>query len=223
MRHQRQLVLLSLASFAALVVAACGTAPSEKSATEGQDLTIPKCPAGEEPSCSGDGPQGQTICTCVAMPPVCNWIVPAGAPADDYVASWSVLSTNGTCPPIPGAGGTWENLQPTPAGDAFDGVPCEVKETSLPATTCSAFFPGEVNGQGCCTYVWWPADFSPPSTGCNVNQDPQVLCQHTGTTYNATLGGLCGDAPDGGDEDGGHTICNGGSSCGTCLPLTKQP
>lgn len=58
----------SLACVVGLIASGCGGSPSaEDVSTSSSALT--RCPAGEQPSCSGDGPKGQEICTCVPIPP----------------------------------------------------------------------------------------------------------------------------------------------------------
>lgn len=215
----RHFAFLSLASFTALAVAACGTVPdgTEKSASEGQALGVHKCPVGQRPDCSGDGPQGQEICTCVAA---CNVSYPAYGPSS-YVQSWAVLSPDGTCPDVAGSGGTWKDLQSVqsvPGG--FDGVPCEIRWASYPVRSCAFYF----GSAQCCTYVWWPTGFVAPSTQVAQTSTPSVcpsepqdelaLCGFYGYEDRELYAMLAGSCPESNESrcDGG-----GGSSCNTCL------
>jgi len=222
----RQLALLSVASFAAVAVAACGTAPgsTETTGSTAQDLFI-KCPPGQQPQCSWDS--GRKTCQCEAMPaapPTCNWVEPPPG-VWTYIQSWSVASPNGECPPIPGPNGSWENLQPISAGiGEFDGVPCEIPLQPTRPPTCSDI--PELAGQPCCTYVWSPTGFQAPPPGAVQSFDNRqaacsgseravssVLCERSGTTFYATVSGYHCTL---GDDAGWCGHGGGGSSCSAC-------
>jgi len=224
----RQLALLSVASFAAVAVAACGTAPGGTETTEStaQDLFI-KCPPGQQPQCSWDS--GRKTCQCEAMPaalPTCNWVEPPPG-VWGYIQSWSVASPDGTCPDIPvstaDSSGVWKNLQPVSAGPyEFDGVPCEVANFPRPKT-CSSL--PELASGPCCTYVWWPNGFvqpqpgvaqssqdgEPPQPACAEAAIPGPMCGRSGMTFYATVSGVNCAVDAGADCRGG-----GGSSCSSC-------
>jgi hypothetical protein len=61
-------IVKSFAAFGPIVcvlVACSSGSGGENAVTGASELIIPKCPPGQHLDCSGDGPKGQTICTCV--------------------------------------------------------------------------------------------------------------------------------------------------------------
>ncbi len=210
----RHLVAFALASLAAV---ACGSAspdPTERSASTGEDLINPNpgCYSGYFSKCQQVN--GQRLCTCV--PNSCTWQTYQAPPGYEYwIESWTVGSSDGSCPDIAAPTGTWKNLstslQCAPPG-SFDGVPCEWINGWLP-WQCK---PSNFGTPSCCTYVWWPAGYVAPtscvaqSNSCPVgtpSQFRQVLCTQAGMTLIANEAGVC---------TGPNCGLPGGGGCRTC-------
>jgi hypothetical protein len=214
----RHLAAIALASLAAI---ACGTASpdrTEPSASTGADLINPvgggSCYSGYVNKCQFMN--GHELCGCVPLS--CNWDVPTGL---NWVESWSVGSSDGSCPDIKAPTGTWKELsivqQGCPFG--FGGVPCEAEFPST-AQECN---PNDFGTPHCCTYVWWPTGYAPPAcpspgeydsscTNGAPSQFPQVLCTHAGMTFKA-LGPGSVFSP-----DAGIIFIPGKGGCSTCAP-----
>ena len=220
----RHLLALTVASLAAV---ACGSTPTTEpagSTTEAQLF----CPVGTKLECTTPNK-----CTCVVVPPppVCTFDVPTppqGPPQNWWwIEAWATTQTAGQCPDVPGAGGTWKNVDPSKASDVvgcFMGVPCVSGDPTLPPPSCANMYPA---GEPCCTYVWWPAGFvleavSLPLGGscyasvesaCDSNpNDEAALCRYTGQVFTAMENVSC--TPIGREYPCGEP---GGSGCtGAC-------
>lgn len=193
----RHLLAIALASLAA---AACSSAPTdtETAASTAQDLVF--CPVGTTRVCTG------SVCKCVATPPPpqCGFETEAptydiGPPYTWYIEAWATEQTNGQCPDVPAATGTWKNVDPNypHVPNCFMGVPCINGDPQMSAPSCTALYPT----QPCCTYVWWPAGFTlqpitleptgyscyaPVESACSAQPaDMNALCQEDGQIFKA--------------------------------------
>ncbi|HEX8793715.1 MAG TPA: hypothetical protein VF765_22385 [Polyangiaceae bacterium] len=217
----------------ALFVAACSSASPTESERATSEAILRGCGAGTHPDCSGDGPQGQTICSCVqdsgctfTAPAIPAWLQANYGSGIDYgvwVAAWAVPSSTATCPVITMPTGRWAPLG-DPIGqfdiNSTDGVPDSVGWWVGP-NACS-----QVSGMGpyCCTYVWWPNGYpkvNPNGTGSPDDddlpaQDTSSLCMVQGG-HNVALemfSQYC-DAW----RDGGSCPVPGSGGCGSCSVL----
>lgn len=217
----RTLAFATIASFAALAVAACGTAPDGTDTTASTTQAIMTCPAGTTPKCTGFGTARKCQCLpYVQQQPTCTYVAPSSSGTAQYIESWAVASPDGTCPDIPATEGTWKNLQPIDYGSfGFDGVPCERRGLPVSLATCTSI--PELASQPCCTYVWWPNGFVAPSPWVAQGLAPQeacsevavsyALCTHPPMTLYPIVAGLpCDPLTDPGCGGGG------GSDCSSC-------
>jgi hypothetical protein len=215
MRHLLAIALTSLA------LAACGTANEPSDAerpTSTEQAATTRCRAGYYYSCNE-----KDVCSCVAgtaPPPPCKLESTTGQPGyDTWVESWATYPPSGQCTDIPGNQGTWKQLSSEYAGTrappfAFDGVPNESMNGIFSVQDCS-----KVLGPGCCTYVWWPDGFVPPTgkytATSGAPQDMQALCFGPGLTYIALETSVCVED----NEAGVPCALPGGGSCGTCSAI----
>jgi hypothetical protein len=200
--------LVSVLSLGLIALAACSAAPTERSASSGEDLIV--------------SPIG-----IVDLPPVCTFQTPAAPSPKEVIIGWAAPLSVGGCPEVPGVGGVWAEVNsiPEPAGvpRGWVGVPAYDApfSTAADVPNCASAYPPGILAPACCTYVWWPDGFQSDPTETNpAVQDAQALCTKNGLTFIALTGGpLCSweQEPDGGERP----WCGspGGGGCIPCTPI----
>lgn len=218
MRHLAAAFLLSSVSLAAAACSSASPETTDHTATTASDILFNPnpgpgtCSSGYYYQCN-TMPSGFRLCGCQALS--CDWdIERPDADAYAWIESYGVGSSDGSCPDIKAPTGTWKELSivtTCPTGWGFQGVPCEVS-ANLP-NQCS---PSDYNTPYCCTYVWWPQNYTVPSTctqqlcpSGTADQSPQALCTHAGMKIKAIGQDNC--LPD-------QPKCGlpGGGSCSAC-------
>jgi hypothetical protein len=220
----RHLIAITVASLAAT---ACSSAPTGTEPVASTTAAQEFCPIGTKPVCTSPND-----CKCVDAPPTppppeCSFVIPTpsspvGPQYSFWIEAWATTQTDGQCPDVPTATGTWSNVDPAyyvAASGCFNGVPCVSGDPQLPPPSCSAVY----GSTPCCTYVWWPAGFvletvsgcyAAVESACESNpNDANALCTSSGQAFTALENVTC--TPDYGDK----YPCGqpGGSSCaGSC-------
>lgn len=228
---RRHLAPAALLLPAVLVVACSSAPPTESAQATSEDLI--SCPAGTHADCSGDGPRGQIICTCV-QDTGCTFTAPAmpawmesstgGISYSAWVAAWAVPSSTGACPVITLPGGRWAEIGQAIGQfdiDSTDDVPMSIGAWIPNEPSDCSQVPGMSAGH-CCTYVWWPNGY--PKVGANGEPDDVGLPPQDTTNLCLVQGGknvglemyaqYC-DAY----KDGGSCPVPGAGGCSTCPPV----
>jgi hypothetical protein len=160
---RRVVFFVGCAGVALLAAGGCSSAPveNEPTASNAAAATIGKG--------LGNPNLGNLQVDCIDWPSI-------ECPNYAFAEAVAVQPSDGTCPDLPGYGGTWAELfsRPPPPGyvygQNFNGVPTlDPHWFVAPYPSC-----GSVMSGPCCTYVWWPVDW--PDAFAPASGDPGAFC-----------------------------------------------